>query len=331
VRSASRAADLTAKLLAFARRGKSLSVAVDLHALIREVMLLLERSIDPRVTLKAELDAASPVTLGDPTQLQNALLNLGLNARDAMPNGGTMTFQTDMVTREGSIRDVGWDAEPGRHVRVEVSDTGTGMDMNTLRKLFEPFFTTKPQGTGMGLAAVYGTVKAHRGTIDVDSIPGEGTTFTLYLPHHSGEPVPDSRPRTSAPEGKLNAHVLVAEDEPAVASVVSGMLEHLGCRVTVCSDGEQALTAYGAAPDAFDLVLLDMTMPRVSGSDTFARIRTINPDAVVVLASGYAADAGAQRLLDGGAAGFLRKPFRVGDLSRVLEQALAGPADDGSN
>jgi nitrogen-specific signal transduction histidine kinase/CheY-like chemotaxis protein len=324
--AANRAADLTAKLLAFARRGKNLSVSVDVHDLIGEVLTLLERSIDPRINLRAELHASPAHVAGDPTQLQNALLNLALNARDAMPEGGTLTFETAAVVVQGSADAVGTVA-PGSYLRVDVADTGVGMDEPTRQRIFEPFFTTKAQGTGMGLAAVYGTVRAHRGAVEVASAPGAGTTFSLLIPAGSPGPSPKPAPRSTPPPSRVDAEVLVAEDDRSVAAMLVSLLSHLGCRATVCGDGEEAVRRYREEPQRFELVILDLTLPKKSGSDAFCEIRRINPMASVVIASGYSADTRLQSLLDGGAAAYLPKPFRLAQLAAILDRVRACEVD----
>ncbi|MBN1610713.1 MAG: response regulator [Polyangiaceae bacterium] len=319
--AANRAADLTAKLLAFARKGKNLSVSVDVHGLIGEVVSLLERSIDPRVTLRVELHASCACVTGDPTQLQNALLNLALNARDAMPEGGTVTFRTKGVVVGATAGSVG-SVTPGDYLRVEVTDTGVGMDEATRQRIFEPFFTTKPHGTGMGLAAVYGTMSAHRGVVEVVSSPGAGTTFSLLIP--AGSPDASAQPavRSTPPPSQVDAEVLLAEDEPAVAAMMAELLGHLGCHATVCQDGETAVRCYREQPDRFELVILDLTLPKMSGKDAFGEIRKINPNASVVIASGYTDDTKVQSLLGAGAAAFLPKPFRLAQLAAILDRVL---------
>ena len=185
VRAAKRSADLIQQLLAFARKGKYLSVPVNLHKLISEVAVLLERSIDKRITIQQILKAGPCLATGDPTQLQNVLLNIAINARDAMPEGGTIIFETAVVTLDAQYcAKHPYDITPGRYVQVCVTDNGVGMDDQTQMHIFEPFFTTKQlgRGTGMGLAAVYGTIKNHHGAINVYSEVGHGTTFKVYLP-----------------------------------------------------------------------------------------------------------------------------------------------------
>jgi CheY-like chemotaxis protein len=292
-----------------------------LHGLIGEVVSLLERSIDPRVTLRVELRASCACVAGDPTQLQNALLNLALNARDAMPEGGTVTFRTESVVVGATAESIA-SVTPGDYLRVEVTDTGVGMDEATRQRIFEPFFTTKSHGTGMGLAAVYGTIRAHRGVVEVVSSPGAGTTFCLLIP--AGSPDASAQPalRSPLPPSRVDAEVLIAEDEPAVAAMMAELLKHLGCRATLCQDGETAVRRYREQPHRFELVILDLTLPKMSGKDAFGEIRRINPNALVIIASGYSDDTKLESLLGAGAAAFLPKPFRLAQLAAVLDRVL---------
>jgi signal transduction histidine kinase/CheY-like chemotaxis protein len=319
-----RAADLTRQLLAFARRGQYISVVVDLDAVVREVMGLLERSIDKRIRLGASLQAEPATTLGDPTQLQSALLNVALNARDAMPDGGELVFATERVELDEAHCRAHGDTRPGTFIRVTVSDSGVGMDADTLRRLFDPFFTTKPpgKGTGMGLPAVYGTVKAHGGCVDVESQVGRGTRLMVHLPLVEApvEPVAAEPPL----EPVRGAHVMVVDDEEVVRSVAEEALKDLGYRVTVCVDGEEAVTVFREKWSDIDVVLLDLVMPRMGGHEAFMAMRRIHPGLRVVLCSGYSLSAEARSLLtQDGVAGFLQKPFLVPDLARAVAEALA--------
>jgi PAS domain S-box-containing protein len=323
--AAKRSADLTQKLLAFARQGKYLAAPVDLHQIIEEVAQLLSRSIDKRIRIVTALEADPAFALGDPSQIENAILNLALNARDAMPVGGTLTFSTKIVDL-----DEAWCArsqfpvEPGRYVRVKVADTGVGISEEMQAHIFEPFFTTKEQGkgTGMGLAAVYGTVTNHDGAIEVVSRMGEGTEMKLYLPLATApEPAPASVGALPS-AGDFDASVLLVEDEDVVREVASEMLERLGCRVTTARDGKEAVALFGHCPNDFDVVVLDVVMPELSGRDTFAQLRALNPTIAAILASGYSLDGEVQGILDLGAAAFIQKPFRMAELEKVLSDVL---------
>jgi PAS domain S-box-containing protein len=319
-----RAADLTQQLLAFARKGKILNVEVDMHGVIGEVMALLDRSIDKRISVQGELQAARCLILGDPSQLQSALLNLALNARDAMPSGGTLTFTTSLEERVPDPAHP--EIRPGWHLKVSVRDTGTGMGAETQKRLFEPFFTTKDvgKGTGLGLAAVYGTIKSHQGAIAVESQPGEGSTFHLFLPLIAATRLPQQR--QPAPEAAVpgRGRVLLVDDESIVRGVGEQMLRSLGYEVVTFPDGDSAVAYYRENWQQVDLILLDMIMPKYGGPETFRLLRQINPEVSVLLVSGYSLDSEAQTVLEQGACGFIQKPFRRVELSQRVAAVVQG-------
>ncbi len=306
---ARRAADLTGKLLAFARRGQYRREPVDLHATIREVISLLKRSIDKNIVVVESLKAARSTLLGDPTLLQSAVLNLALNARDAMPKGGTLTFQTELSG----------EAE----ILLRVVDTGHGMDDETLRRVFEPFFTTKPvgHGTGMGLPAVQGTVQQQNGSIDIQSAPERGTTVSLRLPLAEGEKSARGGAAGAVVEGK--GHVLLVEDERTVRDMMTRVLPLLGYRVTACADGPEAICTYQTAAQTIDLILLDMILPAMGGSEVFRALREHNPRAKILVFSGYSVDSETRALLSQGALGIVQKPVTIAELSEHLAKAMA--------
>ena len=318
-------ADLIAKLLAFAHKGKHQNLVVDMHQTIVEVSELLEHGANSRIEIRHQLEAVASSVRGDPSQLLRALLNLGLNACDAMPNAGRLTFATRTVTL--SEQPAGEDdALVGRCLEIHVTDTGTGMDAETKRHLFEPFYTTKEQGkgTGLGMASVYGTVRNHHGAIDVQSPPGLGTTITILLPLAAvttalGEievPVPTT--------ASVGARILVVEDGRDVREVLKDMLTGQGYRVATCADGAQAVIYYAKTWEDVDLVLLDMTMPGMDGRETYHALRSINPKVRVLLASGYSVEGQAHEILDEGVLGFLQKPFRQAPLVAMVERVLQG-------
>ena len=321
---ATRSADLTRQLLAFARKERAGSETIDLHALLDELVRMLARTIDPRIAVRARLEAPAARTTGDPGQLQSAFLNLALNARDAMPEGGELTFLTDLVPLdEAQARAAPEGLAAGRYLRVRVADTGLGMTEAVRRRLFEPFFTTKEpgHGTGMGLAAVYGTIRNHRGTVRVESEPGRGTVFTVLLPL-ADRPAAAERP---APDGGLvpgRGHVLVAEDRPAVLQVTTRLLHQLGYRVSARPDGLAALELYREAWREIDLVLLDVMMPGLSGAAAFREMRRINPAVRAVLTSGHPLGPDEERLLEEPGVRFIQKPFGLSDLARCVSCAL---------
>ena len=326
---ARRAADLTSKLLAFARRGNYRAEPVDLHAIVREAISILERSIAKNITILERLEADRCLVFGDATLLQSAVLNVALNARDAMPDGGKIEFSTELVGWSDDLtdRDAAGLRQPsasrGERILLRVRDTGEGMDEATLRRVFEPFFTTKPvgQGTGMGLAAVHGTVHSHGGTVEVQSEPGRGTTLTLALPLLDESFLGRGEGNAEGIVGG-KGHVFVIDDEPMMRNIAAGLLEHVGYRVTTSGRPRAALDLYAVQYRSIDLVLLDMVLPELSGAEVFHALRATNPDARVLLFSGYSPEGEARDLIRQGAVGFVQKPFTLAELSERVAEAL---------
>mgnify|MGYP001809889559 CR=1 FL=1 len=339
-RSALRARELVESLLSFSRKERRRSVPFSVHEAIAETARLLTPSLGNRIAIHLELDSRAPCIMGDPTQFQNALLNLGINARDAMPDGGTLTFRTAFAPAGLTPG-----AEPGgimerEHLVITIADTGRGMDEMTRRRAFEPYFSTKApgKGTGLGLASVSTTVAAHGGTISVDSAVGSGAVFTIRLPL---APEPDAAAPstdtaingstasvllTPAPEAVRAARIMVIDDEDAIGLLTEKMLTSLGHRVEAHLDPVQAIATYRQEWPHIDLVLLDMTMPVLGGREVFHALRTINPRVRIVLISGFAADADIQTLLEHGACGFIPKPFDKAALVHAVNAGLAGMA-----
>jgi two-component system cell cycle sensor histidine kinase/response regulator CckA len=308
------------QLLAFGRKGKFLDAPMDLHTVIREVCELLRRSMDPRIAIRQQLAAGCARVKGDPSQLQNALLTLGLNARDAMPDGGTLTFTTRLSPPgEDALADL----PKGPYLWLTVADTGAGMTEEARRHAFEPFFTTKGvgEGTGLGLASVYGTVINHHGAIRLSSEPGKGATFDLYLPileEPSEAPPAPWEPRVVRGSGTI----LLVDDEPMIVDLGSAMLDSLGYRVTTCPSAEAAVAHYRQAWRNTDLVILDYTMPGQRGDQLFATLRGIHPGLRCLLSSGYSTPEEVPALLESGLCGFIQKPFLRQELSQAVAQAL---------
>jgi PAS domain S-box-containing protein len=289
--AAERAAGLTRSLLAFSRKQVMNPHQVDLNAIVRHVEHFLRRVIGEDITLSSELYGEELYVLADSSQIEQILMNLATNARDAMPNGGTLSISTQVVELDPVMAGSGC-CTPGRYALLTVSDNGTGMDEKTRGKIFEPFFTTKEvgKGTGLGLAMAYGTVMQHSGQITVESEPGRGTTFKVYLPRVAYQtPVP----RQEASPFVLHAGhelILVAEDEPAVRELVEGILVKFGYRVLLACDGEDAVAKFREHRDEIDLVLLDMIMPKLSGKAAYDEITRIKPGVRAIFTSGYTAD-----------------------------------------
>jgi PAS domain S-box-containing protein len=316
--AAKRSADLTGKLLAFARRTQHRTLAVDVHAIVGEVVAMLARTVDKHIRIETRLHAPKSVILGDPTQMVSALLNLGLNARDAMPQGGSLVFATAVVG----------DSTSDRWLEVRVSDTGVGMDPETVSHAFEPFFTLKGpgKGTGLGLPAVYGTVQSHGGSIDIQSSPGSGTTFRMRLPLYDAPPQETGTQTAAAREQpRRSATILVVEDEELVGRAAGLALERAGHRVRVFGSPTAALSHYRDCWHEIDLVVIDMIMPEMTGQELFAELHAVNRDLAVVITSGHVPAMAVRQLLDLGAREFLAKPFTPSELVASVERVLGAP------
>lgn len=322
--AAERSAELIQQLLDFSRKGQQLSIPVDINGLIDEVIAILARSIDKRIRIRKLLNAGPIKILGDPTQLQNALLNLSINARDAMPDGGELIFETEVTTLGEEFRKRhNYKVAPGTYLKVSTTDTGYGMDKATRERVFEPFFTTKAmgKGTGMGLASVYGAVLSHKGHINVYSEPQKGSSFHLYLPMSEDlEDSPELFQKTEPIKG--TGHILVIDDEELVRQMTCEMLEDLGYRVTECSNGMEAIDLYRSSWQQIDMALIDMTMPKMDGQETCLELHKINPALRAALCSGYSLNSNAQNYLTSGFSDFISKPFSSQVLSEKISKIL---------
>jgi PAS domain S-box-containing protein len=324
IKGIERARDLTKQLLAFARKGKNRSEPVDMHDVIIEVVGMLKRSLDKNILLVKKLDAASAIIMGDRNQLQNVILNIAINASDAMPAGGQLTFATTTETLDAAFCErYPREVTPGRYLRISITDTGTGIDAETAKHIFEPFFTTKPpgKGTGMGLAAALGTVKHHRGIITVDSAPLSGSAFNIYLPACEEKIIKGEATR-KIPAIPGNPHLLVVDDEETVAEVARELLEKMGCEVTHCRSGREAIEYYSKSWQQINLVILDIMMPEMNGKEVLPLLIKINPEVRVIVSSGYSMNEDAQAMIRDGAIDFLQKPYRSSTLSAAIIGAL---------
>jgi signal transduction histidine kinase/sensor domain CHASE-containing protein/CheY-like chemotaxis protein len=326
-RSAKRMTELAHQLLTFAHKDELQMVPVNLHEVITEVVQILKRTLDKRITITPQLSAAAPTLVGDPTQLQNALMNLAINARDAMPAGGRLTFATREVTMDEAAakRIQPLSPPPGRYLRVSVVDTGTGIDDKIRGRLFEPFFTTKGagRGTGLGLASVFGTVAGHHGGLEVHTALGQGTTFHLYLPQTAaaaGRDAAASRPLLPRGSGT----VMVVDDEAESRQLAADLLRDLGYTVLLAPGAPEALELFRANAARIDMVLLDMVMPGMGGYDCFQALKAVRPDVQVLIISGYAINAEVRRVLDEKPAGYLPKPLDIRQLAVTLHQLMPG-------
>ena len=294
-----------------------------MNEVIRSVIGLLEHTIDKKIRVVERLNASPAAIKGDYMQLQNALLNLALNARDAMPDGGTLTFATDILGQAEKLAGPRPDAvHYESRLRIVVSDTGCGMDERTKLRVFEPFFTTKDpgKGTGLGLASVYGTIKSHNGLIEVESALKKGTAFSIFMPL-------DSTAETTHAEGheeikKGSGTILIIDDEENIRCMVKEMLESLGYAVVVRQDGISGIEYYKDHYKEIDAIIVDMIMPRMGGGDCVKFLKKLNSNARILISSGYSLVTDTQQIISKGIAGYIQKPFEINELSQALHEAL---------
>ncbi len=322
--AAERSAQITGQLLAFSRTAPIAKEPVDTHLLIREAVSLISRTIPANILTELQLNAVNPTVSGDAGQLENVLVNLAINARDAMPTGGTITFTTELVTIAGDNA-TDKDLAPGTCIRIAVADTGNGMDEATRVKIFEPFFTTKPsgKGTGMGLAASYGTVLRHNGAIIAHSTPGEGTSMEVFLPSLTvTSPTTELCEDPGSPPSAGEKHILAVDDDTVICEVLPQMLTTMGYRATIFSNPHEAVDYYRTSWRNVDAVILDMTMPCMDGVETLAAMREIDPQVLAIISSGHRADIQDTDPREFGFAASLHKPYRTRELGQVLGSVL---------
>jgi two-component system, cell cycle sensor histidine kinase and response regulator CckA len=325
--AAARAADLTKQMLAYSGKGKFVTENLDLNQLLKNALHLLLVSISKKSAIRLDLNQEIPQVEGDATQLNQIVMNLVINASEAIGNeGGLITLATSCIECDRTVLNdctQYFDLEEGRYVCLEVTDTGCGMDMDTIAKLFDPFFTTKFTGRGLGLSAVLGIIKGHKGAIKVSSNLGMGTTFRILFPaskNAAAEP---------APEGHLDGkdgwqgrgRVLLVDDEDMVLSVGVAMLKTLGFTPITASDGREAIDTFKASPD-FALVILDLTMPRMDGEQCFREMRQLDSQVKVILASGYNEQEVTRKFAGEGLAGFIQKPYTLSELRSSIRKAV---------
>ncbi|GEM_PF-1015522 len=317
-----RASELTKQLLGFARAGKYEVRPVNLNHTIEELLKLISRTFDKRLTVIAKLAKDLWAVEGDSNQLQHSFLNICLNARDAMPNGGTITLATQNLDLDAETAAQHFNLASGKYVHLAITDTGVGMDAATQARIFEPFFSTKERGkgTGLGLAMVYGIVRNHGGRIYVDSALGKGATFHIYLPATQAVvAAPKLEPMIEAPFGRET--ILLIDDERVILDVASRILKRLGYAVLAAPDGHEGLRVFAERRHEIALVILDMVMPKLNGREVFRRLKEIDPNVRVLLSSGYSPDGEAQAILNEGVLGFVQKPYVMNDLAQAVKRA----------
>lgn len=316
------AAGLTGKLLAFSRKGKLLSTPVDLHAITRDAIAILERSIDRRITIQEEFNAEFPMVVGDPAQLQSGILNICVNARDAMPEGGDIHLSTINVDFNDDYCKIDPNFRPGKYIKLSIEDTGNGIAPEVQARVFEPFFTTKDtgKGTGLGLAAVYGMVKEHHGNIHLYSELGKGTAFHIFLPTSTEDAPVITRQNERVVHGE--GTILVVDDEEIIRATASLLIENLGYTVLLAHNGAEAVDIYRQQVDDIDLIILDAVMPVMDGREAFEQIIALNPQAKVILSSGYAKNINIHSMTAKGLAGSITKPFNQLEISKLIAHVL---------
>jgi PAS domain S-box-containing protein len=322
-----RACGLTAQLLAFSRRQVLQPKVVKLDQLVGNLEQMLRTVVGESIEYLFVADPLLGCVRADPAQIEQAVINLVVNARDAMPQGGRLLISTDNVDLdEETVQRNHLEAKPGPHVRLVVSDTGVGMDADTLARIYEPFFTTKPRGrgTGLGLSTVYGIVKQSGGCLHVDSSPGKGTTFTLYFARVDDVLACEAETANPATPVAGSETILVAEDEPGVRTLVSHTLRQQGYTVLEASHGVEALSICERHPEAIHLLVTDVVMPQINGRELADRLVAKWPELRVLYMSGYTDDAVLRRGLCDTTKNFLHKPFTTGTLANRVRQILNG-------
>jgi PAS domain S-box-containing protein len=320
-----KASDLTRQMLAYSGRGRFVVKLHDVNEVVQEMAHLLQVSISKKALLKVHLEPGLPPIEADGAQFQQVVMNLVTNASDALGDGegaialttGTVDLDAEAIAARFPTQQVA----PGRYVTLEVRDTGQGMSPEVMARIFDPFFTTKATGRGLGLSAMLGILRGHRAGLEIHSEVGRGSTFRIYFPAAKGRAV-GGEARERAGASPLKGTVLLVDDEPAVLETLGPALETLGFRVLLARDGTEAVAQFQADPAGIDLVLMDLTMPRMDGREAFQAIRGIRPDARVVLSSGYTEQESVQSIMGQGLAGFLQKPYTLRILQETLQKAL---------
>jgi PAS domain S-box-containing protein len=320
--AAQKGADLAKKILMVTRKEKMEAKPVNINDIIHNSMELLQRSIPKNIETVVNLKKDIPKIMADPSQMQQVIMNLAVNARDAMQDGGRLIIETDVVgTENGAANGIPFDK--GGFIKLSVSDTGTGMDTETQKKIFDPFFTTKEtgKGTGLGLYIVHSIINNHSGYINIYSELNKGTRFNIYLPIAKGIEEESIEDEDLTGSGVI----LVIDDEPDIRELCKDMLEPLGYAVLLAGSGSDGINLFRTMKDRISLVIVDMIMPKMGGSEVFQALKTIKPDIKIILCSGYSHEgfSGIDKLLKSGAAGFVQKPFTRHSIAQAIKKALS--------
>ncbi|MGE5799650.1 MAG: response regulator [Syntrophaceae bacterium] len=329
-RSVQRAAALTKQLLIFSRKEESRLEPIDLNEVVRQAQKTLARTIPESISAEMRLAADLSSIDGDAVQLEHVLFNLGINAKDAMPGGGKIIIETRNVQLDEAFCRNHVGLAPGAYVELTFTDTGHGMDRETLERIFEPFYTTKGVGSGigLGLAIVYGIVQSHHGLILCESSRDTGTTFRVYLPVPERDgAVPEIETRRKG-DYRGAETIIIVDDEPDILDIGQNTLEQFGYTVLMARSGEEALEIYSRQGNRIDLVILDLGMPGMGGEKCLQDLLRMNPSVKVLIASGYAATQTVQGILEAGATGFMAKPYRLEDMLKKVREVLDGERDE---
>ncbi|MCB0345570.1 MAG: response regulator [Bdellovibrionales bacterium] len=319
---ARRAASMTQQILKFAKAGEGAVGIVNLCEVVRAGVHLLKGALPKNITLKVYGDSRPLCLSCDEGRLSQVFMNLVINARDAMPSGGTIEVTLSRVVLDNEFCEIYPQLSPGEFIRLIISDNGMGMPPEVQERIFEPFYTTKAEGgTGLGLATVGTIVREIRGVIECTSSLGQGTRFDIFLPAADVDEVGAKREEEVALPGG-SERILVVDDEEVVRTVMQRSLEHLGYQVDVAQNGPDALSKFRHDRHAYGLVILDMMMPKMAGDEVFRRLKELDPDVRVLLASGYTSEGRARSVLDSGGLGFVQKPFAVEELAREVRRCL---------
>ncbi|MBI5485599.1 MAG: response regulator [Deltaproteobacteria bacterium] len=320
--AAARAADLAKQMLAYSGKGRFVIENIDLNRMLEEMLHMLEVSISKKAVLRLNLHNQLPLVEVDATQMRQIVMNLVINASEAIGDrSGVIAITTGFMECDRSyLKDIWLDENivDGLYVYIEVADTGCGMDKETMAKLFDPFFTTKFTGRGLGMAAVQGIVRGHKGGIKVYSEPRKGTTFKILLP---ASDLPSGPSGGDKPDDDWHGSgtVLLVDDEITIRDLGTAMLTELGFTVITAADGREAIRTFGQNPD-ISLVIMDLTMPHMDGEECFRKLRQLKPDVKVIISSGYNEQEVTQKFVGKGLAGFIQKPYKVSDLKVAIKR-----------
>jgi CheY-like chemotaxis protein len=327
-KAAQRATELTAQLLAFSRKVEIHPRPVDINQVARQVEKLLLRTIPKMISIKLKLESTIHTVDADPGQLEQVLLNIGVNARDAMPNGGRLMIETTNIRPDAAFRQIHLNDLHEEYVLLSISDTGQGISGEVLEHIFEPFFTTKGtgKGTGLGLAMAYGIIKNHNGHISCDSVPGLGTTFKIFLPAIQAAVEKQNQKKESPIVRGEGETILVIDDEPILRDLARDMLTYNGYTTICAESGESGMAVYRQQMQTISLIILDLIMPGMGGKQCLTEIIKINPKAKVLIASGYTLDNPDTDDILTSAKGFIPKPYNFRTMLSLIREVLVESA-----